>query len=284
MLHIFPRRFRGGLLLTLLLLHIAWIVGVSSAPRAPKQNNDNNATHKKSVISINAANGAVDWGLVEAAAPGATNSSSLSWFVDEIVLDGFGQIMKEQSFQSALEHFEPQLRSIFSSGGDDASQNPLDALIVSSKGVNVLTYLASEGLWRGPFVLLSPIPNACDHIDGNSWETEWKSTIDTLVSHHTGHLVIGVGTSFDEQYLIVEMAEETRVCGQHVVLKELRTTAAGGGSFEKCPTWFLQSFPGDHSWKNSAESAPNIAMLINRVFGMSNNVVQELFEQVDKDL
>jgi hypothetical protein len=264
-----PPRLRksvGGLLAFFL---FAWIVGVSSALDTATSSSRANESRGKSddcqkrVISINAANGAVDWGLVEEAGSTAINSSYVPpWCVDEITLEGFGKIMKEQSFQSALDHFEPQLRDIFSG---TSSHKPPDALIVSSKGVNIFTFLAAKGVWRGPSILLSPIPNACDHIDGNSWETEWKSTMESLVSHHRGPLGIGVGTSFDEQFLIVEMMEESGVCGK------VKTNSF----FETCPTWFLQSFEGTHSWKNDATNAPSVARLINKLLGMVDRDVQE---------
>ena len=296
---------RSSLFMALLLLG-AWMFGsvLSNSPTTAHHptvsgreaniyaNGDTTATtcqKKLRILSINAANGVVDWRLVEQSAAAAAavktnatakattdiSSSSLPWSIEEITLDGFGTIMKEQSFQSALDYFESELRSIFTtttSGEDDTMQKqkaPIDVLIVSSKGVNILTFLATNGIWRGPSILLSPIPNSCDHIDGTSWETEWKSTMTALVSHHSDTpLVIGIGTSFDEQYLIAEMMEETNVCGRLIPTEsEAHTTPhalAGGFFFATCPTWYLQSFHGNHSWKNDADNIPNLAMLIHR--------------------
>jgi hypothetical protein len=55
-----------------------------------------------------------------------------------------------------------------------------DALLLQSKGVGIATYLAFHKIWQGPLVLLSPIPNACEHISGGSWEAEWNSTMQLL--------------------------------------------------------------------------------------------------------
>ena len=293
---------RSSLFMALLLLG-AWMFG-SVLPNSPTTahhptvsgreaniyaNGDTTATTRQKklrILSINAANGVVDWRLVEqSAAAVKTNatakatanisSSSLPWSIEEITLDGFGTIMKEQSFQSALDYFESELRSIFTtttSGEDDTMQKqkaPIDVLIVSSKGVNILTFLATNGIWCGPSILLSPIPNSCDHIDGTSWETEWKSTMTALVSHHHSDtpLVIGIGTSFDEQYLIAEMMEETNVCGRLIPTESVEAHtphALSGGFFATCPTWYLQSFHGNHSWKDDADNIPNLAMLIHK--------------------
>jgi hypothetical protein len=45
-----------------------------------------------------------------------------------------------------------------------------DALLLQSKGVGIATYLAFHKIWQGPLVLLSPIPNACEHISGGSMQ------------------------------------------------------------------------------------------------------------------
>eukprot|EP00592_Proboscia_alata_P027183 CAMPEP_0194436294 /NCGR_PEP_ID=MMETSP0176-20130528/93797_1 /TAXON_ID=216777 /ORGANISM="Proboscia alata, Strain PI-D3" /LENGTH=234 /DNA_ID=CAMNT_0039256481 /DNA_START=71 /DNA_END=771 /DNA_ORIENTATION=+ len=186
---------------------------------------------KKRCIFINAANSDFNWGTVDAYLDNGIEKYS----IQELVLENFGQIMQDDSFQAALEHSEPQLRSVFAS-----QSTSIDAVIVASKGVNVLTYLASNNLWNGPSLLLSPIPNACNHIQGGSWENEWESTVDALLSHGVGPIVIGAGTSSDEQMFIVNMIYDEKNCGSLAKGK----SSGDKREFKRCPNWFVYSFPG----------------------------------------
>lgn len=185
-----------------------------------------------------------NWTLVE-----SSRGSAPRWSIEEVVLEDFGTIMKARGFQVALDEFDETLR------GALESVRP-DALIVSSKGVGILTHLAQGGRWNGPAVLLSPIPNESDHVEGGSWESEWKSTTNTLVSRGVGPIAIGIGTSVDEQTLILESIEETGMCGNYL---------RGRQMFQKC-SWHLRSFPGNHYWKNDPANAQGIATLIDAVF------------------
>ena len=151
----------------------------------------------KQVLAIVAANSEIDWRMVESA-------SVKDWLIDELPLPDFGQIMKERSFQDALDHSFEAIQ-----GGLRGSP---DALLLQSKGLGIATWLASKGLWRGPLVLLSPIPNSCDHISGGSWEAEWNATMQFLDPLRP--VAIGTGTSSDEEEFIVKSIEETGVCGQ----------------------------------------------------------------------
>jgi len=229
-----------------------------SSKGAPPTITSNSSCSTRTLLVINAANRPVNWRAVEAF---NTNKTTEQWSIREITLEQFGPVMKETSFQTALEHSEPQLRSIFSrTTSTSPPPPPPDALIVSSKGVGILTFLATQKLWNGPSLLLSPIPNVCDHIEGGSWENEWKSTVTVLSSHNVGPVVIGTGTSSDEQNFIVDILTDAQLCGR--LSKRHR--------FEKCPSWFLYSFPGDHSWRNDIDSAQNIAVLIHKLFKISD--------------
>lgn len=199
----------------------------------------------KRVLAIRAANSEIDWTLVQSAA-----NVQRPWLIDELLLPDFGRKMMEKGFQHALEDAESLILSNL------VSKNP-DALLLQSKGVGIATYLAFHKIWQGPLVLLSPIPNACEHISGGSWEAEWNSTMQLLRS--TQLVAVGTGSSNDEQEFIVQSMEETAVCG-----KIRRGTISH--SFELCPSWILRSFPGDHRWKEQPENAKHIARLIDSMW------------------
>ena len=128
------------------------------------------------------------------------------WMIEELRLPNFGPTMKEKGFQAALDEAEDLILSHL------RASNP-DALLLQSKGVGIATYLTFKKLWKGPVVLLSPIPNACDHILGGSWEAEWNSTMQ-LLAQGKDIVAIGTGTSSDEQDFIVQSMEDTEVCGK----------------------------------------------------------------------
>eukprot|EP00435_Cladocopium_sp_Y103_P030015 s2034_g7.t1 len=152
------------------------------------------------ILAIGAANSEIDWTLVQSAA-----TVQRPWLIDELLLPDFGRKMMEKGFQHALEDAEKLiLINLF-------MKKP-DVLLLQSKGVGIATYLAFHKIWQGPLVLLSPIPNACDHISGGSWEAEWNSTMQLLRS--TQIVAIGTGNSNDEQEFIVRSMEETEVCGK----------------------------------------------------------------------
>eukprot|EP00566_Odontella_aurita_P017466 CAMPEP_0113564898 /NCGR_PEP_ID=MMETSP0015_2-20120614/21879_1 /TAXON_ID=2838 /ORGANISM="Odontella" /LENGTH=271 /DNA_ID=CAMNT_0000467039 /DNA_START=166 /DNA_END=982 /DNA_ORIENTATION=- /assembly_acc=CAM_ASM_000160 len=203
------------------------------------------------VLAIQAANHPVDWSKIA-----LLSKSVRPWHIEELVLEGFGDIMKFDGFQAALEKYERPIRD------ELARRNP-DAILVSSKGLGILSFLASQGLWDGPAVLLSPIPNACNHIQGGSWESEWSSTLKILESEGVGPLAFGVGTSHDEKMLIIDEMEATGICGR---------VRSSTNTFEKCSKWFLYSFPGNHGWKNDPSNARNIALLIDVLFYMHDQV------------
>lgn len=201
------------------------------------------------VLVLGAANGWTNWTAVESFSGGA-------WSIDVADLDGFGDTMRQQGFQAALDQFDERLNLAIS------LLKP-SVLIVASKGLNILTHLATTGVYSGAAVLLSPIPNECDHIRGNTWEEQWADSMKVLVEKMVAPISIGVGTSADEQSLIVDMMNETKACG------DLQTDAYSGKIlFERCPNWFLGSFPGDHGWKSDAANAIHIASLISIVNAM----------------
>lgn len=151
------------------------------------------------VLAIGAANSQIDWRMVQSLA-------KRPWQIDELELHNFGPMMKEKGFQEALEASEDLILSSL------RRLNP-DALLLQSKGVGIATWLAFKELWKGPLLLLSPIPNACDHISGGSWEAEWNSTMQLLRGPETPALArvvaIGTGTSSDEEDFIVQSIEDT---------------------------------------------------------------------------
>jgi len=137
-----------------------------------------------------------------------------------------------------------------------------------SEHENLHSHLAAKDIWTGPSVLLSPIPNTCNHIQGDSWEEEWISTLNLLILKNVGPIAIGVGTSSDEQSLIVDMIEEAQVCGS-IYGNEFRK------KFERCLSWSLFSFPGDHGWRTETSNAPNIALLIDAVIEMDGKIKKQ---------
>ena len=108
------------------------------------------------VLAIHAANNDVDWKLEH-----SFSNTTNPWTVDKLELKEFPNILNERGFQAAPDKSKSLLR-------DKAVS--VDAMIVASKGVSILTFLAMQGLWSGPAVLLSLIPFQCDHIRGNTWE------------------------------------------------------------------------------------------------------------------
>jgi hypothetical protein len=244
-------KHRCLLCLLLLLLLLAEDAAVAEEPSNCKNN---------VVLVIGAANQWVNWTHVE-------SFSNKQWSIQEGNLVGFGEIMRNHPgrFQAALDRYEPQLvRAI-------KLLRP-SVLLVASKGLNVLTHLAWEDIWNGPSVLLSPIPNGCNHIGGSSsapsWEAQWDDTMKVLVSKQVGPISIGVGTSLDEKELITDMIEETGRCGA----MQITTTEARGqdwGTFETCQSWKIRSFPGDHGWKGHQNNAGNVAMMIDEVVAQS---------------
>jgi hypothetical protein len=200
-------------------------------------------SHNRLVLAISAANGPVNWHEVESFA------ENNDWRVHELFLEDFGEIMKHHGFQVALD-------SSYSLLQKSIQQMRPDALLVASKGVGVVTFLALKGLWKGPVVLLSPIPNSCDHVIGGSWESEWESTIKVLVDYEVGPVVIGVGSTTDEQFLITEQIEDTGLCG----------SLDDDFFFENCPKWHLRVAEGGHSWKSDPKNAMLVAEMIDKVF------------------
>ena len=227
-----------------------------SAPQSNNATATQNSTPVSQVLAINAANGKVDWDLVNSFA-----SSKFSFHVKELRLNKFGETMKNHGFQGALDQSDAVLRQ-------SLTEIKPDILLVASKGVGVATYLATKGLWDGPVVMLSPIPNACDHIEAGSWEEEWASTMNILVSHGLNQIAVGIGSSHDEQILIKGSMEATNVCG--------RILGTQGHYFEKCPDWFVLVVKGDHGWKQEEQHAIHIAYLIYKV-----SLVQQRSSRLD---
>jgi len=241
-----------------------------------------NGSAMPTVLNINAANGNINWTVVGSFASLSVFAVGPSWTVKDVNLEGFGETMRASGFQAALEQSEQKLVKTL------AEVQP-SALVVSSKGVNVLTYLAAKGLWNGPTVLLSPIPNSCDHLGlpsggatqtDHSWEDEWESTMRVLVERNVGPIAIGIGTSADEQDLIADMMVETGICGNLVVSEdrddgEINAGAAPSSSsvpyavFETCRSWSVRAFHGDHAWTSDPRNAANVASLIDEVLKKS---------------
>jgi hypothetical protein len=210
------------------------------------------------VLSFGAANSWVNWTAVEVHSEGA-------WTIDFADLTGFGDTMRnnDEGFQAALDRFEKDMELAI------RRLNP-SALVVASKGLNILTHLASKGIYTGPAVLLSPIPNECDHIHGTTWEEQWTNSLKVLVETQVGPIAVGVGTSTDEKDLIVDMMNQTQLCG------DLQEGVIGGPMlFARCPDWSLRSFPGGHGWKGDPANAIHIASLIDKVLRIEQLSVQQ---------
>jgi len=202
------------------------------------------------VFSIGAANLSLNWTAVELFSEGA-------WSVKHADLTGFGMTMHQQGFQTALDQFDDKLRRAIQ------LLKP-SVVVVASKGLNILTHLADAGIYKGPSVLLSPIPNICNLVPGETWEEQWSASMSILVDAIDGPIGIGVGDSLNEQTLIKDMMDEAGVCGS------LEEEADGRVSFRRCANWFLRSFPGDHGWKNQRINASNVASLIKEVLTMAD--------------
>ncbi|CAE7564770.1 unnamed protein product, partial [Symbiodinium microadriaticum] len=138
---------------------------------------------------------------------------------------------------------------------------------------NLLTHLVEIRRWTGPSVLLSPIPNSCDHIAAASrtWEEQWLDSMSILRRHEISPIVIGVGSSSDEQMLILDMMEEAGICGP-LVRREFATST--GAWFQECPGWEIFIFPGDHGWKQDPTNSMHVAFLLDRVFRLREASVQ----------
>jgi hypothetical protein len=202
------------------------------------------------VLAINAANGPVDWDYVESFA-----EDDEWWRVESLVLEGFGELMACQGFQAALDHFDALLQNAI----EDVRP---DVLLVSSKGVGIVTHLAVQGLWNGPSILISPIPNPSNHVMGGSWESEWQSTVQILVDYGVGPVIIAVGSTLDEKTLITEAIEETKTCGK-----------LSNGAFEDCPNWYHQVIQGGHDWKSNPSNARFIAGMITKIHELTGGEV-----------
>lgn len=223
------------------------ILAVLPAVRASQQGSFSKRNNKK-VLALGAANGWTNWTAVEESLGG----TFALHFAD---LDGFGDTMRQKGFQAALEEVDERLRRVI------RLLQPA-VILVCSKGLNVLTYLAKNGMYTGAAVLLSPIPNECDHVRGQTWVQQWTDSM-TALKKLGGPIAIGIGTSSDEKTLIADMMNETKVCGE---LVDNRSAI----NFELCPKWFLHTFPGNHGWKNEISNADHIAALIKAVIVNEN--------------
>lgn len=221
------------------------------------------------VFVVSAANMWMNWTEIESFC-----SPDTPWSVHVANLDGFGRTMNEQgSFQAALEQFDERLRRAI-------KLIQPDVVLVASKGLNILTHLANENVYNGPAVLLSPIPNQCDHIEGTTWVEQWNSSLNVLVKNKVGPIGIGVGSSLDEKSLIVDTIDETQVCGRLLRSQRSHVAASTNMHFEMCPDWFIRTFPGDHGWKNVPSNSINVASIINSVLAMK----KQRPESVDNEL
>eukprot|EP00579_Thalassiosira_antarctica_P017989 CAMPEP_0201930108 /NCGR_PEP_ID=MMETSP0903-20130614/24486_1 /ASSEMBLY_ACC=CAM_ASM_000552 /TAXON_ID=420261 /ORGANISM="Thalassiosira antarctica, Strain CCMP982" /LENGTH=267 /DNA_ID=CAMNT_0048469091 /DNA_START=82 /DNA_END=885 /DNA_ORIENTATION=- len=200
---------------------------------------------KTLVLSINAANGFINWERVN------TLVDSGNWEVQELILENFGSVMKEKSLTDALE-------SSYHIMKDTLERLQPDILLASSKGVGVIAYLASKELWiKRPVILFSPIPNPIDGlVDGSSYELEWSDTIDVMRHHNLGPIMVAAGSSTDEEMFISEALREPSACG------EMHTDT---GTFEKCKDWRHVVVPGDHHWKNLHKNEAVISKLIDYI-------------------
>lgn len=255
---------------------------------------DNDDSNQLILLAIEAANGPVNWDLVVKSQRGfssicRTNDDDESkddshkqapvgvevddnnnnnvipssfcspWTIKSLNLPNFGSIMKEESFQSAIDNSYELLQRALD------TYKP-SGLIVSSKGIGIIAYLAIQGLWRrnGPVLMLSPIPNPIDgyvHDADGTWESEWKSTIQILLEYNVGPIQIVAGSSTDERLLIKDAIEETNLCGKVI----------SDGTFDGQPGWFYEEVEGGHSWKSSPNHVTTIAQFIDKLMTISHS-------------
>jgi len=276
MVGIIPKRRSAGLIVYMVLLtlgffilfDVATVIATSrddessmltnQPPQQTCSGSSSSSPQEGLILSINAANGYVDWERINGLASQSHENHNRHWRVEELVLEQFGPIMKEQSFHAALEHSLPVLESTLQ------SKQP-DVLLVASKGVGVLAYLAAQNLWIDkPAILLSPIPNPIEGmVDDATYQSEWNDTIRILRAKlgPTQPLLMVVGSSSDEQLLITDAMEAT-VCGS-----VMETT----GEFEHCSNWLHLVVPNgaDHTWKNLPKYQPVLAKIIEYVYTKS---------------
>lgn len=248
------------IVLSLCLLCVCFL-NIADKVAFAKNDNIRNTPHK--VFALGAANGRTNWTLVE-----EFSKNNGSWSIAFANLPGFGNIMKQRGFQAALDKFHDKVVLAI---------QKLDpaVILVASKGLGIVTHLAHQGIYSGAVVLLSPIPNECNHVSGTTWEEQWTDSMSVLVNNGVEPIGVGVGTSLDEQTLIVDLMNETQVCGD-LVEKSADDMAddddKGKLAFERCPNWFVRSFPGDHGWKNDASNAVEIASLIDEVLAIDKRL------------
>jgi len=167
-------------------------------------------------------------------------------------LPEFKDHFKPGYIEDALVYADPILRNLIQ------TTNP-NILIVHSKGVAIVTYLAFHNIWTGNVILSSPIPNTCNHLsqfiekDNNknennkeeeedTWLGEWNAIIKVL-ERIKGKIGIGIGNSFDEEELI-----------ESYLLKASQQN-----------NWLIKKSKGDHDWLYQQENLPAIAELIEYV-------------------
>lgn len=251
----------------LVFLFILTVINVQTS-KADLYHQGGDEEERKIVLVFGAANTWVNWTHVE-------SFSSRKWEVVFVDLAGFGDIMQTEGFQAALDENKPKLARAIK------LLKP-SVLLVKSKGLGILTSLVVDELWKGPSVLISPIPNMCEHVvkyssyseaDNDdfeieaSWELEWAGSINILIRHNVGPISIGVGSTSDEQTLIVDIIEESKLCG-NINFSNRTTAEKWSGNhrvFEHCKLWNLHTFPGNHGWASEVANAPNIAYLIDEV-------------------
>mmetsp|Transcript_41696 Transcript_41696/g.73276 ORF Transcript_41696/g.73276 Transcript_41696/m.73276 type:complete len:273 (-) Transcript_41696:1-819(-) len=200
----------------------------------------------KLALFINAANGNINWERVNHLA------DSSKWKTQELVLDNFGTIMRDDSFTAALENSYHTMKETL----EDIQP---DILLASSKGIGVIAYLASKNLWvKHPVILFSPIPNPIDGlVDGSSYELEWSDTIDIMRRHRLGPILVVAGSSIDEEMLISQAMQEPSECGE---------VSRKTGTFENCRDWRHVVVAGDHEWIHLSKNEGVISNLIDYMF------------------
>jgi hypothetical protein len=139
-------------------------------------------------------------------------------------LPRFGEIFKTDDIEEALHYAVPLVLRT-------CEQCRPDCIVVHSKGVAIVTYLFAHNLYSGAALILSPIPNKCDHLgldplsnDEDPWGAQWAAVLNILRGRT---VAFGVGNSADEEVLIHEY---------------LKPAAA------ERPNWLLRQAQGDHDW------------------------------------
>lgn len=176
----------------------------------------------------------IDWLHIKTSIP-------IDVYIEQLPL--FGKYFKHNNIEEALKYSETIIESFI------RDKRP-NLLIVHSKGITTITNLIFKNIWKGPIVLLSPIPNNCNHLslsalnnyddnDDDEWDIQWRSVI-KILEENEGRISIGFGNTTDEKMFVEDYVTEAA----------------------KRNGWFLKKVKGDHDWLQDPDNWNSIGELI----------------------